>query len=335
MAMNSRSGPAKRTWLGEAESGLPAATGDHHDQVEVVQLAGASEQPQSGTNANTKDPHHSFVDFEQILRESALIPETSNYENADAILLETDNLPSLQFEEETLRCGSDDMSAHVPLQICQKIWQNQYINIALLLKGNVELHELCSGGLIHITESGTIETRPKITKDKVSTIEKWTDAFMIFISIYLKKHPSKAHELLQYMSIIREAATRNVGLSWRTYEEQFRLRQAKNLQSWAKINSDLWLRVLSMGNSVANVPPKSKPNTSTCNYFNQGYCSYKPCRFPHVCSHCGGSNHGRINCFQLKDQVTGSSNVSTFRRFRGTRPFNRGSRNYANRGNRQ
>ena len=75
---------------------------------------------------------------------------------------------------------------------------------------------------LHSEHKGTsLETRPESTaKDKVSNIEKWTDAFLIFSSIYLKGYPNKLQELLQYMSIIREAASRSSTLSWRSYDEQ-------------------------------------------------------------------------------------------------------------------
>ena len=73
------------------------------------------------------------------------------------------------------------MRVHVPAQLCQKIWSHQYINIALLLKGNVELQDLCSGGLLHITDKGQLETRPKVTREKISNIEKWTDAFFVYL----------------------------------------------------------------------------------------------------------------------------------------------------------
>ena len=316
---------------------------------EAVQLAGADEEPPAGITNKQRAPRiqtNSYIDFEQLIKESSILTDTENeFVSASKSVLgdasthtnafNSCRLPSLECHEETLRCGSDDMSAHVPTQIKQKIWQQQYINIALLLKGNVELQELCSGGLIHITESGNIETRPKITKEKVTNIEKWTDAFLIFSSIYLEKFPNKTQELLQYMSIIREAASRtNTGLAWRLYDEQFRLRQAIQVQSWDHINADLWLRVL--GTSIPNTPTKPRTSgTNTCNFFNQGYCSYNPCRFPHVCSHCGGTNHGRINCFQLKDNASAGGTNSSFRKFRGSRPFNRGGRNFANRGNRQ
>ena len=47
-----------------------------------------------------------------------------------------------------------------------------------------------------------MESRPKVVKEKFASIEKWTDAFLIFASIYLRKYPGKLQEILQYMNII-------------------------------------------------------------------------------------------------------------------------------------
>ena len=53
-----------------------------------------------------------------------------------------------------MHLGLEDLSCHVPHQLCQKIWSNQYINLALLLKGNVDLNDFCSGGILHISDKG-------------------------------------------------------------------------------------------------------------------------------------------------------------------------------------
>ena len=95
-----------------------------------------------------------------------------------------------------------------------------YININLLLKGNVELLEFSSGGDLHMIDKGLVESRPKAVKDKVVSIEKWTDAFLIFASIYLKRYPRKLQEILQFMKIILEAVTRSYSFSWKTYDER-------------------------------------------------------------------------------------------------------------------
>ena len=132
-----------------------------------------------------------------------------------------------------------------------------------MLKGAVKLQEICSGGAVHLNKQGVLESRPKIVKEQVSSIEKWTDAFLIFSSIFLKKHPSKTQELLQYMSIIREATSRSPSsFAWRQYDEHFRLRQATQAQPWNKINADLWLRVMTMSTHTP-APSDARPTSKT------------------------------------------------------------------------
>ena len=215
--------------------------------------------------------------------------------------------------------GVDDIFSHVPVQLCQKIWANEYINLALLLKNSVELRDFFSSGVLHLTGGGRLEMKPESTaKDKVSNIEKWTDAFLIFSSIYLKRYPNKSQELLQYMSIIREAASRSSTLSWRSYDEQFRLRQALSVQSWGKINSDLWLRVMTSStaqSTITNVGQTDLHTKGTCFDFNDGFCGRLNCKFSHVCSHCSASSHGRVTCFKA-GYTSSNRGGPNFRRFR-------------------
>lgn len=307
------------------------------EDVEIVQLAGQTGQESAGSTDSSgpsttpasqgknKTPvptQHTpslvdFVDFEKVISDSEI--SLQNHINSQEVTLNADSANEiLKFTggEETLRLGGEDMSSHVPHQLCQKIWSHQYININLLLKGNVELQDFCSGGLLHITDRGQIETRPKTVKEKVASIEKWTDAFLIFTSIYLKKYPDKTQDLLQYMNIIREAASRSPPLSWRTYDEQFRLRQSTNPQPWGKLNSDLWLRVMTV--SASAVQHESlRVSKAHCLDFNNGFCPYNPCKFAHNCSNCGGSNHGRQACFKLMTP----NNPHPFRGNPGFRPY--------------
>lgn len=166
-------------------------------------------------------------------------------------------------------------------------------------------------------------------------IDKWTDAFLIYASVYLKKYPGKAQEILQYITIIREAASRSPSsLSWRSYDEQFRIRQATTVQSWGKLNPDLWLRVMTA------MPPSTQFNVApftrgACLDFNNSTCSWNPCRYNHVCSNCGGQNHGRLNCFKLQRSAPANRGGFSFRGFRGYQPFSRGGRPFTRRGNKQ
>lgn len=221
-----------------------------------------------------------------------------------------DELPSIE------RCADDDIAAHVPLQLKQKIWANTFINIALLLKGNSELSELFSGGLLHVSDDGKIEAKPRQLKEKVATIDKWTDAFLIFTSIYIQRHPEKASELLKYMFVIRDAAMKYPILSWRTYDEQFRIRQALQVSNWGKINPDLWMRIMASPFS----PSQSVMKVNTCRDFNKGFCSFLRCRYQHSCDLCGSNQHGMIRCQTGKSDGSSTLNYA-FRGFGANRGF--------------
>ena len=135
------------------------------------------------------------------------------------------------------------------------------MNLAVLLKGGVELAELYGSTLLSINEKGQLETKPKSVTDKISSVDKWTDAFLIFSSIYLLEYLQKTQELLKYISVISEAASRSPWFQCRSHDEQFLLRQALQVQSWAVINSDLWLRCLSARGPMQNqFPPPPPPD---------------------------------------------------------------------------
>ncbi len=109
--------------------------------------------------------------------------------------------------------------------------------------------------------------------------------------------------MLQYMSIIRKAETKDRGLAWRQYDEQFRQRQAVNLSRWSKINADLWLRIMtatpSFGNYASTFQPPTQyrriPKSAVCLDYNNARCHFNPCKFPHSCQACSGQHPVR-NC---------------------------------------
>ena len=90
-----------------------------------------------------------------------------------------DEMPS-----DMIKRSSDDLSAHVPHQLKEKMWSNKYFSIDLLLKGIAELNAVFSGGLLHVYPEGKIEAKPKQSKEIIPNTERWTDAFLIFASIY-------------------------------------------------------------------------------------------------------------------------------------------------------
>jgi len=233
-------------------------------------------------------------------------------------------------EVNALWCAGDDVYVHVPLSLREQVRRGDYINLALLLKGAIELAEICNGNTLCMNAAGQIVPKSKECKDKVQSIEMWTDAFIIYMAIYLDRYPEKAVEMLRYMNLIREAARGRPGWCWRAYDEQFRVRQAAAPSSWANINADLWLRCMSLNQADTS---QTRGRTLTCDLFNNGDCNWRSCKYAHKCSKCG-LGHRRLNCpsepkprlddFRPRQPFGRGYNQSQFRT--GSGAFGRGAR---------
>ena len=197
----------------------------------------------------------------------------------------------------------DNISAHIPLKLKEKIWQNEYIDLDKLLKSAKELAcetKLSGDLIIHDGRIAVEETPRKSSLD----IETWTSAFLIFMSISLEKCPNQAQDLLKYMKDIRFAAKNSNG--WALYDEQFRLRRAGRPGiSWGLISSEMWAMYVLMGTKSSQLPHNDvtenmgRRKRLTCRIFNQGTnCKYgKSCIYSHSCSNCGKS-HPEVTCFR-------------------------------------
>ena len=292
-----------------------------------ARASGGTEDIESGGNPLVQDNagENNIIDFESILQGSGILSSNSFNKNSESLNLPgcgevnargssmflpqhvsldsnhtAQNLTFNNLSMPSIRLANDDLAAHVPPSLKQQICKGEYINLALLLKGAVELSSYCKGGVLKISAEGHIETMSKECKDKVSSIEQWTNAFIIYASIYLLSHSDKIHEMLHYMYNIRECALRQGGFSWREYDEQFRLRQAISPASWSQINNDLWWRCMQVKDAPKLV--QSRTRRFTCNDFNSGNCSWPNCKFLHACSTCS-AYHPEIACTQYNSSV--------------------------------
>ena len=70
---------------------------------------------------------------------------------------------------------------------------------------------------IHVNERGELVTK-ETTKPslKIGTITKWTDAFLIYVSIYYGVHLDSVQGLFKYIHDIRLGASRVAGLGFLT-----------------------------------------------------------------------------------------------------------------------
>lgn len=94
------------------------------------------------------------------------------------------------------------------------------------------------------------------------SIEKWTSAFMIYMSIMFEHNPALAQQMLKYLRDIRIAASRSH--HWYKYDEQFRLRKVSNpAMSWGDIHNEFWLLYVTNQSTNFHVTARFRFSIST------------------------------------------------------------------------
>lgn len=186
-----------------------------------------------------------------------------------------------------------DLGYHVDNATKQKIVNGEYINLATLLVRDANRLQLST---LSMDSQGQIIAQPK-HNHRLTTIEKWTDAFIIYACIYLTAHPSKTHQLFKYMHDVRLGAEKSQG--WVTYDEQYRLRMAINpSNNWGVIDSELWLVYMTPGIQSNTNRPSSSPNK--CFDFNyRDSCNRIHCAYLHQCIRCN-NKHPLIRCMDTQ-----------------------------------
>ena len=163
--------------------------------------------------------------------------------------------------------ASDDLALNVSPNLRQKRIAGEYVDLANLL---INSQATQSEGQKLVFVNGEIVVEQK-SKNKIYNIESWTDAFLIFSSIYGAAHPESYPDLLKYMNVMCLGAKRSQG--WNNYDEQYRLRKAQDpSSSWATIDQELWLLYLYSAPGGSNVQPSSSSH-KCYNYNYQGSCT--------------------------------------------------------------
>ena len=242
-----------------------------------------------------------------------------------------------------LRSFCDSLGLHLPASIKAKIHKGEFVELGALLTPPGSAPPSISFSLVQEGQTLTLgQQTPKLPT--IDNIDQWTSAFLIYMSVYLEVHTSRAIELLKYTDIVRSAAQQFGGLGWRTYDIQFRLKQAMApAQSWAVIDSELWLRVLLAPTPsnfrtpqsnraqqqqlrAANTPfqfrrsSQGNPIGICWEYNRTGTCKRQNCHFQHRCAQCRQSGHPSIKCSSIsvpysKNKFAGTQKPVTTKAF--------------------
>ena len=220
------------------------------------------------------------------------------------------------------------LGAHVPQKTKEKIWADDYIDLRSLLSTEVDTDPwsiTLAPSTIIMRSNQTNQNNSK--KPPLSFLE-WTEAFHIYMAIYVEKYPDESKHMLKYMSTVREIyALKNI-YAVHYYDETFRLLRKTNHQPWQIPLRELKDNALykKRPNQIQAQPARNNynnrtntnnqpfpaPHDGTCHIYNKYQsCNRKNCNFQHVCKLCRGP-HPQITCPRSnKSQQNTANNKQT------------------------
>ncbi len=218
-----------------------------------------------------------------------------------------------------LRSVASAMGEGISLSTKEKIWASKYVDFYHLLREHEGKPKTGKYKTVMDDDLGLV-FQENDTRYEIRSPVTWSTAFLIFMSIFLEKHLTRAQQLLKYMHVVRQAAKDFPGFGWREYDRQFRLRQEKDpLRDWAELDGELWMLLLmkpeqqsaqarsaglqnqqpnkASGSQVNSTPSERgqiTPATNYCRFFNHANksCRRSNCQYAHKCSNCGSPAHG-------------------------------------------
>ena len=197
------------------------------------------------------------------------------------------------------------MASHLSNSQIAAITNGQYVDFASLLPFSSLLRDRVNSNLkLQVGNEGlTIPLPSPAQSPKVTSIDRWLDAFAIYSSLILYSYPSRGVDLISYQQLIRESARKFLGMAWYVYDEEFRRRASHNLsKKWGERDVQLYLDTFtglpksifckscsSSDHFTDSCPLSSRfkdspsPNhADLCYNFNNGVpCARTPCPYRH------------------------------------------------------
>lgn len=195
------------------------------------------------------------------------------------------------------RTGPNQLDDHVSSLSRQKIESNCYIELAGLLAERA-LHGDEAVQRVVLSKEGVLSVAPKEpVGGKFLSYLMWTQAWNVYMTVYIRKFPNQILDLVKYMDIIRSLHQR--GVDWAKYDGAFRRARANwpTHYPWAVLNAELFLSAqqsafLSEHQSSDRRPAATAVPDGYCRlYHTDGvFCGSKSCRYKHTCPTCQRSH---------------------------------------------
>lgn len=214
----------------------------------------------------------------------------------------------------------------VPAKLVRKILKGEYVDMAELLKDNMEVERRRLGG-----DASAAPFPSRASRREVPDLLSWVQCFSLYAGVVTSRYPEKIKELLAYQATIVAEARRCGGRGWLLYDTAFR----QNITSLEETDFSHLEQSIYATTFLAYSTGKTKscpdcmmsdhsreecalhPNRAwpvvqmrepdkegarrkrgrvgPCYAWNEGKCTYSQCRYEHVCSRCYGE-HKKFRC---------------------------------------
>ena len=241
---------------------------------------------------------------------------TDNDSNSEALLCRIKDLEAVVANQQAVLSSQqatsrgqelDHLAIAVPPELITRIIDGKCIDLSLLLaKSFLDKQEDSQVSYVQDDQGRLLPKQQR--KRAALSIEQWTTAYLIFMSVYLSQHPEELQQMLAYIELIRGAARDNPGNAWSLYDLQFRSRkEADPGRSWGMIDTQLWLQLFckppQMGASAGYSQTQTQRQAQQqqiargCYFFQKENGCFRPkCSFVHECNFCHSRAHGAFWC---------------------------------------
>ena len=196
--------------------------------------------------------------------------------------------------------SSVPLGALVDAKLKAKIWSRQYVDLALLTGDSSTRYSV-------VLDAGAESSSWRLKEEplkKIDTIGSWTDAFLIYMAIYVDRYPTEVSQLLKYMQLVRGMASSRNNIMFLHYDRHFRKLRAANAMNWDVLHHELYLSLSFHNRPFSGGVPASGPKQNggmpkgfCYAYGTTGRCGRAGCPFKHECAKCR-AKHPTSRCFR-------------------------------------
>ena len=194
------------------------------------------------------------------------------------------------------------IGGNIDVTLRDKIVRGDYVDFSRLLP---RVKQACDENRLELINRGGQTYFVLANRDQNGTINnfhKWEQAFRVFSNIYMREHPDRASELIQYNHIMCSAASTFTWENVYSYDREFRTHLSFYPECrWSIILQQAWSMCLKdrleYNHGPARFGNHSKSKKEVCQHFNRGQCmAGRNCKYEHKCLECGKFGHGEHIC---------------------------------------